>query len=79
MALWRLKDKVMRYSELKRSIPHITDKILTSQLRELEAEGFVNPGSIRSIAPKSGKFNDRERQNLYPYYRCHTGLWHIFD
>lgn len=54
MALWRLKDKVMRYSELKRSIPHITDKILTSQLREL-AEGFVNPGSIRSIAPPKWK------------------------
>lgn len=40
--LWRLKDKVMRYSELKKSIPQISDKMLTSQLRELEANGFVN-------------------------------------
>ena len=31
--LWRLKDRVMRYSELKRDIPHITDKMLTTQLR----------------------------------------------
>ena len=30
--LWRLKDRVMRFSELKRDIPHITDKMLTSQL-----------------------------------------------
>ena len=26
--LWRLKDKVMRYGELKKDIPHITDKML---------------------------------------------------
>ena len=40
--LWRLKDRVMRYSELKKDIPHITDKMLTTQLRELEHEGFIH-------------------------------------
>jgi len=40
--LWRLKDKVLRYNELKNSIPYITDKMLSSKLRELEAEGFIN-------------------------------------
>jgi DNA-binding HxlR family transcriptional regulator len=39
--LWRLKDKVLRYNELKKSIPYITDKMLSSKLRELEAEGFI--------------------------------------
>jgi len=50
--LWRLKDKVMRYSELKRSIPHITDKMLTSQLRELEAEGFIHREVYPVVPPK---------------------------
>ncbi len=50
--LWRLKDKVMRYSELKRSIPHITDKMLTSQLRELEAEGFIHREVYAVVPPK---------------------------
>lgn len=39
--LWRLKDRVMRYSELKKDIPRITHKMLSSQLRELEEEGFI--------------------------------------
>ncbi len=45
--LWRLKDKVMRFSELKKSMPKITDKMLTSQLRELEKYGFL----IREVYP----------------------------
>ncbi|GAB4143023.1 MAG: helix-turn-helix domain-containing protein [Bacteroidia bacterium] len=46
--LWRLKDKTLRYKELKNAIPRITDKMLTSQLRELEEEGFI----IRKVYPE---------------------------
>ena len=37
----------MRYGELKKDIPHITHKMLTSQLRELEEEGFI----VRKVYP----------------------------
>lgn len=50
--LWRLKDKVMRYGELKKDIPHITHKMLTSQLRELEEEGFINRKVYPVVPPK---------------------------
>jgi DNA-binding HxlR family transcriptional regulator len=50
--LWRLKDKVMRYSELKNDIPHITHKMLTTQLRELEAEGFIARKVYAVVPPK---------------------------
>lgn len=50
--LWRLKDKVLRYGEIKKSIPHITHKMLTSQLRELEAEGFVSREVYPVVPPK---------------------------
>lgn len=50
--LWRLKDKVMRYSELKNNIPHITHKMLTSQLRELEEEGFITRKVYPVVPPK---------------------------
>lgn len=50
--LWRLKDKIMRYSELKKNIPHITDKMLTVQLRELEAEGFIHRKVYPVVPPK---------------------------
>lgn len=50
--LWRLKDKVMRYGELKKDIPHITHKMLTSQLRELEEEGFLTRQVYAVVPPK---------------------------
>jgi DNA-binding HxlR family transcriptional regulator len=50
--LWRLKDKVMRYGELKKDIPHVTHKMLTSQLRELESEGFIRREVFAVVPPK---------------------------
>ncbi len=50
--LWRLKDKVMRYGELKKDIPRITHKMLTSQLRELEEEGFIHREVYPVVPPK---------------------------
>ena len=40
--LWRLNGRTMRYSELRDDIPHISDKMLTSQLKELREFGFVH-------------------------------------
>ncbi len=50
--LWRLKDKVYRYNELKKSIPYITDKMLSSKLRELEEEGFIIRKVYAQVPPK---------------------------
>jgi DNA-binding HxlR family transcriptional regulator len=50
--LWRLKDRVMRYGELKKDMPRITHKMLTSQLRDLEAEGFVTRKVYPVVPPK---------------------------
>jgi len=50
--LWRLKDRVMRYGELKKDIPRITHKMLTSQLRELEEEGFISRKVYAVVPPK---------------------------
>lgn len=50
--LWRLKDKIYRYGELKKSIAHISDKMLTSQLRELEADGFIHRKVYPVVPPK---------------------------
>ncbi len=50
--LWRLKDRIMRYGELKKDIPRITHKMLTSQLRQLEEEGFINRKVYPVVPPK---------------------------
>ncbi len=61
--LWRLKDRVYRYSELKRAIPHISDKMLTSQLRELEKEGFVHR-KVYAVVPPKTEYRITERGNM---------------
>lgn len=50
--LWRLKDRIFRFGELKKDIPHITDKMLTTQLRQLEAEGFISRKVYAVVPPK---------------------------
>lgn len=56
---WRMKimyqlssEKVLRYGELKRQIPTITHKMLSSQLNELECCGIVNREEYHQIPPK---------------------------
>ena len=50
--LWRLQSRVYRYGELKKSIAHISDKMLTTQLRELEADGFIHREVYPVVPPK---------------------------
>ncbi len=41
VVLWYLKNETLRFAELKRKIPDITEKMLSIQLRALEADGLV--------------------------------------
>lgn len=50
--LWRLKDRVWRHGELKRSLGRVTHKMLTKQLRELEADGLVARKVYAVVPPK---------------------------
>jgi len=38
----RLKQGPMRYGELRRATPNLSDKVLTQRLRDLEARGLVS-------------------------------------
>lgn len=51
--LWRLKDSVMRYGELRKDIPHISDKMLTTQLKELEQDGYLHRRVYAEVPPKT--------------------------
>lgn len=50
--LWRLREKTLRYSDLKKELPHITHKMLSSVLRSLEREGFITRKVYPVIPPK---------------------------
>jgi DNA-binding HxlR family transcriptional regulator len=51
--MYRLGDGgTLRFSEIKRSIPNITQKMLTQQLRELEADGVVHRQVFPQVPPR---------------------------
>ena len=52
LILWHLGENTLRFSELKRSLPKITQKMLTQQLRELEQDGLVRRFIYTQIPPK---------------------------
>ena len=39
--LWRLKDRVWRFNEIRRDLKRVSHKMITQQLRELEQAGLV--------------------------------------
>jgi DNA-binding HxlR family transcriptional regulator len=41
VVLWYLRNKTLRFGELKKQIPDITEKMLSLQLKALEADGLV--------------------------------------
>lgn len=47
LILYHLNGKQLRYSELKRALPAITEKMLIQQLKELEADKLV----VRDVKP----------------------------
>lgn len=47
LILWHLIDTTLRFNEISKLIPTATPKMLTQQLRELEAENLI----IRTVYP----------------------------
>jgi DNA-binding HxlR family transcriptional regulator len=48
--LWRLQERSWRHGELRRSLGQITAKMLTQQLRELEADGMLTR-TVHAVVP----------------------------
>ena len=52
LILWWLHQQTYRFAELRRLIPGITEKMLSQQLRELEADGIVDRVVYPTAPPK---------------------------
>ena len=52
LILWWLHHRTHRFAELRRLMPGITEKMLTQQLRELEADGIVHRRIYPTVPPK---------------------------
>ena len=53
LIIYKLSEaKILRYGELKRTLPHITHKMLSQELKELEAEKLIHRKEYPQVPPK---------------------------
>ncbi len=64
--LWVIRGKAKRFSEIKRSIPEVSQKMLTQQLRELEMDGIVHREVYPVVPPKVEYSATEYGRTLYP-------------
>lgn len=53
LILWALyAGRTLRFGELRRHVPGVSEKMLIQQLREMEADGIVHREVYREVPPK---------------------------
>ncbi|WP_147568457.1 winged helix-turn-helix transcriptional regulator [[Clostridium] dakarense] len=52
LILWYLSNGRLRFSEIKRKLPDVTQRMLTNQLRSLEEDGLVHREVYPVVPPK---------------------------
>jgi DNA-binding HxlR family transcriptional regulator len=69
LILWWLQEGELRFNELRRCIPTITQKMLTQQLRQMEEEGLVHREVFAQVPPKVIYPLTERGQSLRPVLR----------
>ncbi|WP_299224878.1 helix-turn-helix domain-containing protein [uncultured Psychroserpens sp.] len=64
--LWRVKDKSWRYSELKKNISNISDRMLSKNLKELCSDGFLKKTIIPEVPVKVEYSMTEKGKNTIP-------------
>lgn len=66
VVLWYLREDKKRFSELKRLIPNITEKMLSLQLKNLEKDGIIGRKLYPEVPPKVEYFLTDFGKSLIP-------------
>ncbi|MBW8686953.1 winged helix-turn-helix transcriptional regulator [Chitinophaga sp. B61] len=68
--LWALLDGKLRYSELKKNIPEVSERILVLQLRELEKDGLIKRKVYAEVPPRVEYELTNDGQSMKPMLQC---------
>ncbi|MFJ5045337.1 winged helix-turn-helix transcriptional regulator [Streptomyces sp. NPDC088719] len=52
LILWALNERTHRFGELRRAVPGVTEKVLSSHLKELEDDGIVHREVYAEVPPR---------------------------
>ncbi|MEN4018301.1 MAG: winged helix-turn-helix transcriptional regulator [Methanobacterium sp.] len=66
LILWALKDGKLRFNEINKKLPTITQRMLTKQLRELEGDNLVNRKVYPEVPPKVEYSLTKKGQSVIP-------------
>ncbi len=64
--LWNLKEKALRFGELKNLLPGITEKMLAQELRYFEKQDIVQKQVYAAVPPKVEYSLKKKGQSLIP-------------
>lgn len=78
---WLWKKEIMRYGEIKKVLGTITHKMLSNQLKELEANDLIIRHEYPQVPPKVEYYLSYRGQTLMPILHdlCLWGTEHIDD
>jgi DNA-binding HxlR family transcriptional regulator len=79
LILWKLGGNTLRFSELRKSMPQVTQKMLTQQLRELEEDGLVCRHVYAQVPPKVEYSLTEAGKSILPILQsmCQWGIDYI--
>src|SRR5690606_23850501 len=68
--LWLLNERLYRFNELRRTIPGVTQHMLTVQFRELEADGLITRTVYAEVPPRVEYQITDDARNLKPVFEA---------
>jgi DNA-binding HxlR family transcriptional regulator len=74
LILWRLASGTLRFGQLQRSMPGVTQRMLTLQLRELERDGLLQRTVHAEVPPRVEYTLTEPARGLLPVMQA-MGQW----
>jgi DNA-binding HxlR family transcriptional regulator len=79
LIVWHLSFKSYRFAEIRELLPGVSEKVMTSQLRELEHDGVIKRRVSDDVPPRVDYFLSAAGHELIPVMEgmCAWGTKHL--